>query len=170
MSEQPLPNKSPTLKWWIGGIAGGILLLSCTCCGCGGIFVGLPAWQRTREAAKATQEKQNEQKADMTLAAYLAQRPEKPAKITVIGKLNNYYNYAYRNSVTTHYSVSLRSDSPFKSGSAWVLKDSDAGRRLFDALKDGREYRMTLEIVLQGPDGLPTPPDREEMAIVRVLN
>ena len=36
-------------KLWIGGAAATILLFSCACCGCGGIFVGLPA---LRERAK----------------------------------------------------------------------------------------------------------------------
>src|SRR5262249_37898263 len=43
----------------------------------------------------------------MTIAAYLAQRPAGPTRITADCKLGNYYNYAYRRAAATYHSVSL---------------------------------------------------------------
>src|SRR5262249_11863104 len=85
----------------------------------------------------------------ITIAAYLAQRPAGPTRITADCKLGNYYNYAYRRAAATYHSVSLSQSSPFAMGHAWVPKDSEAGRLIFEALKDGQEHRLTLEVVLQ---------------------
>jgi len=132
----------------------------------GGVFIGLPAIQRMREDA---QTKKDLAQADMTLAAFLAQRPNGPTKLTVECRLDNYYNFAYINAAATHHSLLLEWDSPFAMGHAWVTKDSEAGKEIFEVLKDGRKHRMTLEVVLQGPDGTPTPPGRQEMAVVRLV-
>lgn len=32
-------------KWWIGGAVAALMLFSCACCGCGGIFIGRPIWE-----------------------------------------------------------------------------------------------------------------------------
>jgi hypothetical protein len=113
----------------------------------------------------------NARREGMTLAAYLAQRPDKP---TVLGelscKLDNYYNFDYRDSAQTHYSVNLFSEVSFTHAHAWVSKDSAAGRRIFAALQDGRAHPLTLKVVLEGPYGTPTPPGRQEMAIVEVMD
>jgi hypothetical protein len=63
----------------------------------------------------------------------------------------------------------LHSSSPSKSGHGWVPKDSEVGKSIFEVLKDGRGHRLTLEVVLQGPDGTPNPPGREELAILKVV-
>jgi hypothetical protein len=48
-----------------------------------------------------------------------------------------------------------------------VPKDSEAGKAIFEMLKDGEKHRLLLEVALRGPDGRLTPPGREEMAVVR---
>jgi hypothetical protein len=124
--------------------------------------------QRVPPAAGDAQPPQQNMPADdMTLAAYLAQRPDKPTRITLDCKLDNYYNFAYRGAAATHYSVSLSQASPSKFGHAWMPKDCEAGRAVFEVLKDGREHRLTLAVALRGPDGMPTPAGREELAVVR---
>jgi hypothetical protein len=110
-----------------------------------------------------------EERKGMTLAAYLAQRPDGPAEITVRCELKNYYNWAYERTAASHYSVSLKGERPFKSGHAWVPKNSNVGKQVFEVLKDGHEHRLTLRLVLAGPDGTPTPPEREDMAIVELV-
>jgi hypothetical protein len=40
---------------------------------------------------------------------------------------------------------------------------------VYEALKDGQSHTLTLEVVLQGPDGAPNPPDDRSMAIVKVV-
>jgi hypothetical protein len=108
--------------------------------------------------------------AEMTLADFLAQRPDKPSLLFAFCRLDKVYTFAYRNTVNTHYSVSLHQQQPvWKAGHAWVARDSGAGRRLFEILKDGRSRRLGLRVVLKGPDGRETPPGREEMAIVDVV-
>jgi hypothetical protein len=39
-------------KRWLVGAATAISLFSCVCCGCGGFFVGLPAWDKARQGGK----------------------------------------------------------------------------------------------------------------------
>ncbi len=106
----------------------------------------------------------------MTLAAFLAQRPKAPTKVTVECRLENFYFGAYRETARSHYSLVL--DDPWGLGSghghAYVPKHSRVGIQIFARLKDGERHRLTAVIVLQGPDGSRTPPDREEMAIVKV--
>jgi hypothetical protein len=101
----------------------------------------------------------------MTLAAYLAQRPDRPATVVLYAQMSNYYNYAYEKAMATHYSLSLRDPRPSRHANAWVRKDTRIGRLLFEALKDGDEHGVTLEVVLRGPDGTPTPLDRNELAV-----
>jgi hypothetical protein len=109
--------------------------------------------------------------ADMTLGAFLAQRPDKPTKIEVNCTLASYYNFAYSGAAVTHYSVSLdQGGNTIKTGHAWVPKDSDAGKAVFEMLKDGERRRLFLEVILQGPDGVATPPGQEEMAVVRFFS
>lgn len=126
----------------------GLVLLMC-----------LPVWRVTKRAILT----------DMSLAAYLAQRPHWPTWLNVECKLGNYYNYAYRYSAPTHYNVGLRANDPIKSAYAWVPKKSEVGERLFYILRDGRVHRLVLKVVLEGPYGEPTPPGREELAIVDIV-
>lgn len=39
----------------------------------------------------------------------------------------------------------------------YVLRDSKAGKKLFELLKDGGEQRLTLSVRLVGPDGAAIP-------------
>jgi hypothetical protein len=129
--------------------------------------LGLDAMKsRIARLQKAEEEKapKTDTSTEMTLAAFLAQRPAEPAKITADCKLSNYYNCAYRDTAATHHSVAISSSRA--SGHAWVPKNSEEGKRIFEALKDGQEHRLTVQVVLQGPDGTATPLEREEMAIV----
>jgi hypothetical protein len=133
----------------------------------GEIITELPAGEGQRR--EAPQEASAPPPQGMTLAAYLAQRPKEPTAITADCQLQNYYNFAYMHSADTHYSVTLMTLSPLKLAHAWVRKDSDTGKQVYEVLKDGASHRLTLEVVLQGPDGAPTPQEREEMAIVEVV-
>jgi hypothetical protein len=105
----------------------------------------------------------------MSLKAYRAQRPAKPTRITGDCELSNMYHRAYRETADTHYSVMITQRDEIAYGAAWVPKESEAGRKIFGILKDGKSHHLTLEVVLQGPDGTPTPAGNEEMAIVSVI-
>jgi hypothetical protein len=150
----------PTWAWIVGGSAVGVLLL-----GLIGILiiVSVSSGRRAGQTAKA------QLPDDMTLAAYLVQRPDKPTRITVVCNLDDYYNFAYSNSASTHYGMRIKQDSPYASDHAWVLKESEAGRAVFEALKDGTEHTLTLAMVWQGPDGTRTPPGKQGIAIVKVM-
>ncbi len=106
--------------------------------------------------------------ADMTLAAFFAQRPEKPTKLALRCRLDNFRSREYQGTANTHYSIQVFEDGNFWGGHAHVRKDSEVGRRIFERLKDGKEHRLTIEVVLQGPDGNPTPADSQGMAITEV--
>jgi hypothetical protein len=147
------PKRPGFPLWLLAVIVPGVLLL------CGG-GIGLVIIVTRGE---------NGGRDEMTLAAYLVQQPKEPTTLTVWCKLGNYYNFAYRESAATHYNVHLSQSSPFRYAYAWVSKDSEDGRRIFKVLKDGQEHRLRLKVVLQGPDGMPTPPGREEMAITKVV-
>jgi hypothetical protein len=103
----------------------------------------------------------------MTLAAYLAQRPDKPTKVMVDCKLDHYYNFAYMLAAGTHYSLRIMESTPtITVAHAWVPKDSEAGKEIFELFKDGQGHRLKLVVALQGPDGSPTPPGQQEMAVL----
>jgi hypothetical protein len=124
---------------------------------------------KEQELAQLQKEELQEEQPDMTLAAYLAQRPAAPKKIAAACKLDSYYNFAYGNAARTHYSIRLTEFRPSVAfGHAWVAKDSEAGRKVFEVLRDGQEHRLIVEVALRGPDGTPTPPGQQEMAVVSV--
>jgi hypothetical protein len=102
----------------------------------------------------------------MTLAAYLAERPSRPATVMVDANMGNYFNYAYQDAAATHYSLTVEGPYPFKHGHAWVRKDTRIGRRLLEVLKDGTTHPVLVEVDLRGPSGAPTPPGQEELAVV----
>ena len=66
------------------------------------------------------------------------------ARSKCLCKLSNYYNYAFRDKRTTHYSVEIRIDGETFYG--YVEKDSYFGECVFKTLSDGKSHMMTLGV------------------------
>jgi hypothetical protein len=124
---------------------------------------GPVAAQKGDPASKPT-----ENKGEMTLRAFLAQRPENGAIVRVDVQIGDYWNFAYRTCNETHYSLKLRDDRTIEH--AWVRKGSPEGKRIYSICKDGNPHAMTLKIALIGPDGDPTPPGADGIAIIQIVN
>jgi hypothetical protein len=113
----------------------------------------------------------NPHRTDTTLAAFMASRPKQPQVVFVECKKDNVYVRAYSNCASTHYSISLREwDNVFTSATAYAPKDSPAGRRLFEILQDGNGHKLCLKIAFQNPDGRPSKPSQEEVAILELVD
>ena len=78
---------------------------------------------------------------EMSWNAFKALRPTKPVTMRVEETLKSDYMYAFRNTERTHYSIGL---GLLEWG--YARKDSRAGKRLFDILKDGEEHNLVLKI------------------------
>jgi hypothetical protein len=95
----------------------------------------------------------------MTLAAFKAQRPAVATKVRCRCRLGNLYNFAYRDCQESHYSLNL--DGEY----AWVPRGSDAGKRVYEILKDGEWHTMTLLLRYAGPHGEPVKADERGVAV-----
>jgi hypothetical protein len=95
---------------------------------------------------------------DMTLKAFILQKPDGPTAVQVDCELSTYYNWAFRACAATHYSFKLESRSPVYSlAFAYAEKESNHGQVLYEALKNGNKQKHTLQIQRIGPDGIPLP-------------
>jgi hypothetical protein len=134
------------------------------------LFVGVYFRYAPREKAK-TAPWINPHRTDTTLAAFMSSRPEQPQVVFVECKKDNFYGRAYSKCASTHYSITLREwDNVFTSATAYALKDSAVGRRLFEILQDGNGHKLCLKIALQNPDGQPSKPPQEEVAILEIVD
>lgn len=95
--------------------------------------------------------------ADMTLKAFILQKPTKSTSVEIECSLDTYYNFAYNDRAETHYSFKLKSDSPFATAHGYAPKKSEHGRMLYEFLNDGRSRRMLVWLQRTGPDGQPLP-------------
>lgn len=106
----------------------------------------------------------------MPYPAFLAQRPVTPVFIHADCQLERshyYYTHKYENASATHYVVKVGDLSKWKicMETAFLRKTSDAGKELYDVLKDGLPHKLILQVAFQGPNGEPTS-DCEEFAIL----
>jgi hypothetical protein len=91
---------------------------------------------------------------DMTLKAFVLQKPSEPTAVQVDCELSTYYNFAYSNCAETHHSFRIGG----RAGEhAYAPKDAEYGKRLYELLKDGEKRKFTLRIQRLGPDGLALP-------------
>ena len=71
---------------------------------------------------------------------------DKQITLRVEAKLDDFYNYQYKNSKATHYSIGVVERYQDRSPLFWgyVLKDSPTGKRIYEILKDGDSHEMTI--------------------------
>jgi phage FluMu protein Com len=107
---------------------------------------------------------------DMTLTAFILQKPDGPTAVQVDCKLATYYNYAFRVCAETHHSFHISTRGPYKRCHVYAPKDSDHGSKLYELLKNGETGRFTLQIQRIGPTGEVLPAaDHECFALVGVI-
>ena len=79
---------------------------------------------------------------EMPWNTFMASRPTKPVAMRVEATLSDYYNYDFRAAQRTHYSIRFLGRHIF----GYVRKDSRAGKRLFNILKDGDKHSLVLSL------------------------
>ncbi len=79
-------------------------------------------------------------------------------------KLSDYYNYEFSEARQTHYSLSLEDMEGARLEAAYVPRKSADGQKLFDALKDGKEHGVLIELVY-----LPNSQDSAVATVTRLL-
>jgi hypothetical protein len=96
----------------------------------------------------------------MPLKTFLATRPNEAVLFRLKGKLSDFYNWAYRGTSDSFWSVALTDTETFASATGYIAKDSPDGKQLFEVLKDGREHRLSLYLSASGPNGEHLGPER----------
>jgi hypothetical protein len=78
--------------------------------------------------------------------AYLASRPEEPITFPLLCTLDDTFYVTKENIKLTHFSLEVVPPKEFKKRYAFVLKESPAGKKMFETLKDGKQHMMLLTI------------------------
>ena len=73
-------------------------------------------------------------------------RPTEPKTLRVTCALGDYYNYQFFGEQDTFYSISLDAPSVDNlSLYAYVRRDTEDGKKMFEKLKDGDSHKMTIK-------------------------
>lgn len=83
----------------------------------------------------------------MTFVAFKANGSSKPVTFRVSAKLDTYFNYAWRQLATTHYSLSAFQPGHDESIHAYVPKFGN--EKLFELLKDAEYHAIMLTLSLR---------------------
>lgn len=90
---------------------------------------------------------------EMSLKAYQVQRLINSMIFRVTAKLDDYYNYEFRNAYSGYLSVSLSDDGPGFPLYGYAKRDSKHGKRIYEILKDGEEHNLIVQVrFLRGGD------------------
>lgn len=90
---------------------------------------------------------------EMSWAEFKASKPKSPVKFRAILNLGDYYNYEFINKENDYWSIDL-SEIDFNNINGYkvlniqgyVKKDSEAGKKLFEYLKDGKMKVAIIEL------------------------
>jgi hypothetical protein len=82
----------------------------------------------------------------ITLVAYRAALRAEPTVFRLIAELDDYYNYDFRDSKDTHYSILLY-DYTGQKIHGYIEKRSASGKTLFDFLSDGKPHKVIVKLL-----------------------
>ena len=102
------------------------------------------------------------------LPVFVAKRDGEPESFRTSCKLSNYYNYEYRKTTDTHFSIEIAADGGRIHG--YVSKETVAGKRIFALLQDGQVHPLTLQIKHIGPLGESMKQSQNSGSIVSITN
>lgn len=80
----------------------------------------------------------------VSLRTFEANLSTQPTEFRVTAKIGAYYNYKYSNAQNTQWSVLV--DDGDRRPYCYVDKNSTAGKKLYEIIKDGKEHDVILEI------------------------
>lgn len=84
---------------------------------------------------------------EISFAEFKALRVETPTEFHVLVKLSDYYNYEFRDGRENYYSFMIyETDGTLTNLAGFLPKDNPMAKRVFDTVKDGEDYPMTLKI------------------------
>jgi hypothetical protein len=91
----------------------------------------------------------------MTIIAYKVQQPTSVMKFRLYAKLNDYYNYQFRELKEQYYSVRLTEYKTNESIHGYIKRDSNDGKKMYEILKDGQKYpvMVNLRYLPNSPNG-----------------
>jgi hypothetical protein len=79
----------------------------------------------------------------LPLKTLKATRPQGVVVLRARAEISDYYNYQFRDSRETHYSIRLRDLRSFDPVHGYAPMNSDFGKRLYQMLQDGKEHDLT---------------------------
>ncbi|MBM4028686.1 MAG: hypothetical protein FJ280_25305 [Planctomycetes bacterium] len=84
--------------------------------------------------------------AQMSAEEFRATKPTTPILMRVWGKLDDYYNYEFGTADKVAWSIRVSDYKGSALGHGYLKKDTDAGKQVFNILRDGKEHKMVVEI------------------------
>jgi len=82
----------------------------------------------------------------LSLKAYQATKPSEVGIFRLDCKLSDYYNYGYIDLQNKYYSIECYSEFDESIIYAYVDKNSDDGKKIFEILKDGNNHKLVLAV------------------------
>lgn len=80
----------------------------------------------------------------MSFQEMIAKTPTFAQKFRVYARLGNYYNYEFGGAQRTHYCIELRESRTDECLWGYITKNSEDGRRLYEALEEGGWQPITI--------------------------
>jgi hypothetical protein len=100
------------------------------------------------------------------LPVFVANLGDEPTSFRVSCELDNYHNFEYKDTQSTHYSTKAEADGKRIFG--YVARDSAIGKRIYALLQDGRAHRLVLEFRHVGPLGESMKDSRSQGEVVAI--
>ncbi|MBI2441564.1 MAG: hypothetical protein HYV35_09350 [Lentisphaerae bacterium] len=96
---------------------------------------------------------------------FRATRPTTPVRFRVLAKLDDYYNYEFRDAQDFAWSIALTDGGEKNIGHGYAKKNTAMGQYLFKKLKDGKKHPIVVEVQC-----LPNASDGSVFLITGVVN
>ena len=90
---------------------------------------------------------------DFPLVTYFETNPKEPKTFRVSAELGSLYAGEFADHENAYYNLDLRESVPPETCWGYVVKESDAGKKIFEILKDGNKHKITVELQLVTPSG-----------------
>lgn len=149
----------PVWGWVLLGVGGFLFVGGIVVCG------GL-MWAGRKAVDDMANQNTDSDKIELQVDQFVLQAPVDPVTIIAKVRLDDYYNFDYRDA-NLYYSFRARGSREVLH--AWAIRSSAAGKSLYEVCKDAKEHLVTIKIHRIAPDGTPTARGREGTQVIEFV-